>query len=128
MDEWNKSRRAIAERYRAGLANRFHVPTIPVECEHVFHIYCLRVAERGEVVNWLNQHGVASGLHYPVPLHKQPGLVEARSRPPESCPVAEVLAHTCLSLPIFPEMTDHQVDMVIEALQEMPRFETKELS
>ena len=117
LNAWNDARRAIAEKYRVGLTNRFVLPFVPTDHEHVFHIYCLRVSDRARITAWLKQHGIAFGLHYPVPIHQQPGLINALPGRRVFCPVAEKLAETCLSLPIFPEMTKSQVDAVINTLQ-----------
>ena len=121
LDAWNEARRAIAKRYLDELNNRFILPSVPAGYEHVFHIFCLSVPDRAGMVTWLKQHGIGFGIHYPIPVHEQPGLLKILPDRPISCPVAEELAKTCLSLPIYPEMTGSHVDAVIKTLQNIPR-------
>ncbi len=120
LDAWNEARRAIANRYQAALGQRFGTPTVPDGFEHVYHIYCLRLPERDRMASWLLECGISSGLHYPIPIHLQPGLSAHLGGDGISCPEAEELAATCLSVPIFPEMSEAQVAAVIDALKRAP--------
>lgn len=121
LDEWNSRRRAIAARYDAALADYFAIPVVPAGSEHVYHVYSLRTPDRDALAAWLSQRGVASGRHYPIPLHRQPAIVPHLGDGPVSCPVADEFADTCLSLPIFPEMTEAQIAAVIEATLQWPQ-------
>ena len=113
----NERRRALATRYRDGL--RGLAVTLPAEApraRHVYHLYAVRVSDRGRVRAELSARGVETGIHYPIPLHLQPcyawmGLKEG------SYPEAERAAREVLTLPLHPEMTDGQVDRVCEAVR-----------
>ena len=87
----------------------------PVErewAEHVYHLYVVEVNDRDGVRDRLKGPGVATGVHYPLPLHLQPVFAPARG----SLPVAEGLAKRIISLPMFPELTEEQIEHVCRAL------------
>ena len=116
LDAWNERRRTLAERYRAALEGA--AVSLPVErpwAKHVYHIFTIRTQERVRVRALLHDRGIETGVHYPVPLHLQPcyaalGLREG------SFPEAESAAREVLSLPLYPEMTEAEVDTVSEAV------------
>jgi dTDP-4-amino-4,6-dideoxygalactose transaminase len=113
---WNERRRAIAARYLSGirLADA-KLPEQPDYGHSVFHQFTLLHPRRDALRAHLLGHGVGTDLIYPVPLHLQPcfaGLGYARG----AFPAAEAACDTCLSLPIFPELTDGQVDHVIASV------------
>jgi dTDP-4-amino-4,6-dideoxygalactose transaminase len=83
--------------------------------KHVYHLYVIRVKNRQHVIEALNKHAVASGVHYPIPLHRQKAY-QYLGYEKGSFPVAETCAHEILSLPIFPEMIDKEVFKVASAL------------
>lgn len=115
---WNERRRAIALRYRERLPGLKGL-TLPAEARrarHVYHLFAVRVADRERVRGALRERGIETGVHYPIPLHLQPcyawmGLKEG------SFPEAERAAREVLTLPIYPELADAQVDRVCEALR-----------
>jgi dTDP-4-amino-4,6-dideoxygalactose transaminase len=90
----------------------------PAHVTPVYHLYVIRVAEdRDAVLGRMRERGIDAGIHYPVPLHLQPAyqyLGVAKGSLPET----EKAAASCLSLPIFPEITEAQVDSVVGALKE----------
>ncbi|MBX5466129.1 MAG: DegT/DnrJ/EryC1/StrS family aminotransferase [Firmicutes bacterium] len=115
---WNQRRAAIAARYAAGfsafgLGEVVAWPRVPAEVGHVFHQYTVRVADRDRLRQHLAQHGVETAVYYPLPLHLQPALAEY-GEGPGSLPRAEAACQTVLSLPMFPELTDAEVDRVVE--------------
>ena len=122
LEAWNASRRALARRYdalladteRAGLLQRPH--RAPA-ADSVFHLYVVRVASarRDSVLKRVRSAGIEAGVHYPVPLHLQPALSHLGYRG-GAFPEAERAAREVLSLPIFPLMTEEQQDRVVEAL------------
>ena len=79
--------------------------------KHVYHLYVVRVPARDNVANYLNNQGVGSGIHYPVPLHLQPALSNLCYEVGD-LPHAELAAKEVMSLPIFPEMKESQVTTV----------------
>jgi len=116
LDEDNARRRAIAARYDARLRGSVvGTPTVGPGAEHVFHQYVVRTSRRDELMAWLRERGIASAIHYPVPVHSQPGYAGRLPRAVE-LPVTERLASEILSLPIFPSLSDEEVDRVTETV------------
>lgn len=119
LDSWNEARRRLAARYTALLADLDVVtPVVAPDVEPVWHLYVIRVADRDRVLAGLNARGIGAGVHYPIPLHLQPALRHlgyARG----DFPVAEALGDQALSLPIYPELTEAQQDLVVETLREL---------
>lgn len=115
LAEWNARRRTIAARYREGLAGLGL--TLPAEvpgCTHVYHQFAVRVPDRDGVQRRMADLGVRSTVYYPVPLHLQPMYRDLEYRVGDF-PEAERAAREVLCLPIYPELTDAQVDEVVEA-------------
>ena len=119
LAEWTAARRRHARSYRTHLAglDAVTVPAEPDGCEGVYHLFVIEVDNRDAVAATLKEAGVASGLHYPIPVHLQPayrnlGLAEG------SFPVAEELARRCLSLPMFAELREEQVAYTARALRD----------
>lgn len=119
LEDWNARRRAVASVYSALLHDIDEVvlPQVAKGNEHVWHHYVVRVANREHVAAQLAAAGVATGIHYPVPLHRSRALGDQRIRRTD-CPVADAAADELLSLPIFPHMTARQVVRVTRAMRE----------
>ena len=116
LDAWTDQRRAIARRYEAGLAGLPLMLPRVVHFDHVYHLYVVLSEQRDELRAYLGRHGVETGLHYPVPIHRQPclaGLEMDRT----SYPITDMYASRCLSLPMFSGMTDAQVDRVVSTVR-----------
>lgn len=117
LDGWTDQRRAIAARYAEALADTpLRLPAI-VHGDHVHHLYVVRTDDRDGLRGWLEAHGVQTGLHYPMPLYKQPVLAGIASGRPGDFPVTEDWANNGLSLPMFAGMTTVQQDQVIGAIK-----------
>jgi dTDP-4-amino-4,6-dideoxygalactose transaminase len=117
LDKWNDRRTEIAGIYRAGLSELpISLPLNVVGREHVYHLYVVELENRDTVKERLSNAGVATGLHYPVPVHLQPGFAYL-GHEPGSFPNAEKSADKVLSLPMWPHMTDEQVQTVIDQLK-----------
>jgi dTDP-4-amino-4,6-dideoxygalactose transaminase len=117
LDQWNTARRHHADAYDEAFADIEAVTPIHVseDANAVYHQYVVRVQARDEVRALLEARGISSGVHYPIPLHRQPaltGYVEAEY------PVADDLARTVLSLPMFPELSTEQLDRVVTAVSD----------
>jgi dTDP-3-amino-3,4,6-trideoxy-alpha-D-glucose transaminase len=117
LDRWNAARRAVATRYRAQLSKLDATMTLPIQrpaCEHSWHLFVIHVAERDLVQARLNERGIETLIHYPIPTHKQPAYAAMNN----SCrlPISERLAATALSLPIGSHLAESDVDEVCEAL------------
>jgi dTDP-4-amino-4,6-dideoxygalactose transaminase len=116
---WNARRRVLAAIYRERLGKvpGLEVPVAPAEPEsHVYHLFVIRVVERDRLRAALSAHAIDTGLHYPVPIHLQPGWRHLGYGPGDF-PVAEAAARTVLSLPIYPHMSDDAVHRVCDTIE-----------
>jgi dTDP-4-amino-4,6-dideoxygalactose transaminase len=114
LDAANARRREIARAYDAVLGSR--APRQRKGSEHVYHLYVVRVTDRDQVQARLRGRGVGSGVHYPVPVHIQPAYVGRVALGPSGCQETARAAAGVLSLPMYPELTDAQVELVCAAL------------
>jgi hypothetical protein len=118
LDAGNARRRGIADAYDAALAGTALVPPARRPgAEHVFHLYVLQTADRDRLQQALRAEKIGSGVHYPVPVHVQPAYRGRIALGPSGCRTTEQAAARILSLPMFPELTDAQVDHVCAALR-----------
>ena len=110
----NARRAAIARRYAEGIRHgRVQLPSVAAGCTHAWHLYVVESDQRDPLRQHLATRGVGTGLHYPVPIHQQPAFARG-----QSLPVTERLYRRLLTLPLFPQMTDDQVQQVIEAVND----------
>jgi len=118
LEAWSAKRRANAAYYDAAFADLADVKTPFVEAcnESIFNQYTLRVARRDALQSFLKERGIGSSIYYPLPLHLQPCFAYLGYEA-GSCPEAERAAGEVLSLPIFPELTESQLDEVIAAVR-----------
>jgi dTDP-4-amino-4,6-dideoxygalactose transaminase len=117
LDHWNARRVEIAGHYRAGLAEM--ALEIPVTAQHVdsaYHLFVIQVEHRDQVLSLLRREGIGAGIHYPIPIHRQPAYAHL-GHAPGSMPVSEAVAEQLISLPLFPEMTAEQVRYVTATLR-----------
>jgi dTDP-4-amino-4,6-dideoxygalactose transaminase len=116
IDQYNAGRRRVAKLYDELLAGCAVVtPVQDGKGLHVYHQYTVLTDHREQIMQTLAAANIASAIYYPVPLHRQEVFSEACRA--VSLPVAESVASRCLSLPIFPEMTEAQVHTVVKALR-----------
>ncbi len=122
LHRWNAARRDHARKLVAALEGSPIIPpTIPEGDEHVFHLFVVRCSQRDKLKRFLEEKGVQTGIHYPVPLHLT-GAYQALGAPgPGSMPVAETLAGEILSLPMYAELSDEQIAYITDALHEFVR-------
>jgi dTDP-4-amino-4,6-dideoxygalactose transaminase len=112
LEPWTEARRQRADVYGKFLAGTSAaVPQVRPGSRHVFHQFAVRVPQREAVRAQLTGAGVQTGIHYPIPLHLQPAYRDLGYAEGDF-PVAERVAGEILSLPIFPELTDSQVEMI----------------
>jgi dTDP-4-amino-4,6-dideoxygalactose transaminase len=117
LADWNASRRAHAERYHQLLQNLPAItPVVLPANQPVFHLYVIRTQHRDELQAYLKERGVFTGVHYPVPIHLQ-RAVEFLGYKPGSLPVTELVTSEILSLPMYAELTDEQIDYVVENIK-----------
>lgn len=120
LDDWNRKRRENAEYYNKKLKDikEIQLPLLDSnEAEPVFHLYTIFTDKRDKLAEYLKQNRISVGIHYPIPIHLQSaysymGLREG------SFPVAEKLAETELSLPMFPELRKDEIDFICEKIKE----------
>jgi dTDP-4-amino-4,6-dideoxygalactose transaminase len=114
----NARRQTIAARYDAGLAGLpLALPVRRPNATHVFHQYVIRLAERDALRNRLRASGIGTGIHYPVPVHRQPAYSGRLTCGPSGLGVTERAASQILSLPIYPQLVDEAVDRVIAEIR-----------
>jgi dTDP-4-amino-4,6-dideoxygalactose transaminase len=117
LEGWTSERRRVAARYAAALegAEGIRLPYMAHWAEAVWHLYPVEVHDRDAVRALLREMGIATGVHYPTPIHLQPAYTQL-GHGPGTFPEAERSAARTLSLPMFPELSDAQVDRTVEAL------------
>jgi dTDP-4-amino-4,6-dideoxygalactose transaminase len=115
LDPWNMRRQEIASRYLSGLQNaELALPTVAPYCEPVWHLFVVRSKARQALQDYLAMRGVETLVHYPRAPHLQ-GAYQGMGLAKGAYPIAETLQEEVLSLPIYPQMTDEQVEWVISA-------------
>ncbi|HQT80447.1 MAG TPA: DegT/DnrJ/EryC1/StrS family aminotransferase [Rhodopila sp.] len=116
LDAQNTRRNRIAAAYSDVLAGMPHIthPAMRADVGHVYHLYVVRTEQRDRLQTHLREQGIGSGIHYPVPVHLQPAYVDRIVHGPLH--ETEAASRTILSLPLYPELTDAQVETVCEAL------------
>jgi dTDP-4-amino-4,6-dideoxygalactose transaminase len=118
LDEKNARRRSIAAAYDGALAgSSLCPPARRPGTQHVFHQYVLRSGRRDEVQSHLHALGIGTAVHYPMPIHRQPAYAGRVALGPSGCRNTDLIVGQILSLPIFPEMTEEQVEYVCDALR-----------
>lgn len=115
LDGWNERRKEIAKAYDDSIADYVQTPYVEPHNLHTYHQYSIRTKKRDELQKYLKDNGVATAIHYPIPLHLQPaysylGYKEGDFKESEST------SKEILSLPIYPELTDEEVDYVTETI------------
>ena len=116
LDDWNNARIEIAISYKAKLRNTsVSLPCEAPEVRHVWHQFVVRSSERDRLLRELSSAGIETGLHYPVPIHLQPAYRHLGYRR-GAFPVSEQVAAECLSLPMFPELREDEIERVCQAI------------
>jgi dTDP-4-amino-4,6-dideoxygalactose transaminase len=118
LDHWTQERRRVAYRYHQLLKGTpLQLPLEPDYAESAWHLYVVRHPRRDELKKWLEENQIGCALHYPLPLHLQKAYAHLGHKPGDF-PVAEKAARECLSLPIYPELTEEQIQRVAGVIQE----------
>ena len=121
LDNWSEARREKAAVYtgllhQADLAIEIVPPFISAEARHIFHQYVVRIPEhRDAIMKYLAEHAIGTKVYYPVPLHLQPAYADL-GYSAGAFPASEQIASTCFSLPMFPELTEAQVERVCKVV------------
>lgn len=115
LDQWNCRRREIAARYIDGLSSTpLVLPYIPSKIEHVWHLFVVRSESRDELKDFLKMKGVDTLVHYPKAPHMQAAYISQVSNQ-HRCELTEKMQDQILSLPIYPQMTEAQIQKVISS-------------
>lgn len=119
LDRWNEDRRATAKKYFEGIKN----PLIKLplkstdEFEHIYHVFVIRCDRRDELEKYLNENGIGTLKHYPIPMHEQECYKDLGIKHGE-LPIAEEISRTVLSIPMYYGMTDEEINYVIDKINE----------
>lgn len=119
LDVWNKLRLQHAQQYDEKLAISSLLsqkPNLAVEGSHVYHLYVIRTKKREQLQQYLFQHGISTGIHYPTPLHLQEAY-KGFNHQKGDFPHAEKAAEEILSLPLFPELTSQEITDIASILK-----------
>lgn len=122
LAEWNNLRQRHAADYAKALSGTaIQPPEVPPGEEHVFHLFVVRTRQRSGLQDFLARKGIATGIHYPMPLHLTEAYQSLGYPGRGSFPVSEQLVNEILSLPMFPELSDSQKSYTLEALLDFAR-------
>lgn len=117
LDEWNEARRSRAKIYNDLLANTNIITPVKREyAKHVYHLYVIRAKERDKLGKYLGSKGVATGTHYPIPLHMQKAYSYLGYKKGDF-PIAEKVSQEILSLPMFPELTGEELKTIVNVIK-----------
>jgi dTDP-4-amino-4,6-dideoxygalactose transaminase len=112
LEKWTRGRQRVAARYAELLADTpLQLPVVADSVESAWHLYTVRHPRRDELKKFLDANGVGNAVHYPLPLHLQKVYAHLGYKPGDF-PVAEKASREVLSLPMFPELTDAQIERV----------------
>jgi len=119
LDRGNSLRRRHASQYDKAFAEvpEITTPFGAAYAEHVYHVYAIRLRDRDELIWLLGEKGIQCAVHYPLPIHLQQAYRDLGYQP-GSLPVSEQIAREFISLPMFPELTEAQINLVVLALKE----------
>lgn len=118
LSEWIIQRQGIAELYNKHLAGIQNIitPKITDGATHTYHLYVIRSAQRDALQKYLNDHGVGTLIHYPVPPHLQEAYADLGYKKGDF-PIAEEIAETCLSLPVWPGLQENQIVYIADCIK-----------
>ncbi len=117
LEKWTRERQRVAARYAELLADTpLQLPTVTAGNESAWHLYTVRSPRRDELKKHLDANGIGNAVHYPMPLHLQKVYAHLGYKPGDF-PVAEQASREVLSLPMFPELTDAQIQRVAEVVR-----------
>ncbi len=117
LEDWNAKRRALAQAYNAGLPSNYIKPKEMPWAKHVYHLYVIRTSERERLKSFLEGKGIATAMHYPIPIHLQEACRPYGGKN-FNLPVTEKLTGEILSLPMFPELSTDEVGYICECIRE----------
>jgi len=119
LEDLNRRRREIARLYGELLQGTVVTPTERPGVEHVYHLYVVRADRRDELQLHLRSHGIQTGIHYPIPVHRQPAITDRFGE--SRLPFTDQLTGQILSLPMYPGLSDDEVDFVAQKVRSFYR-------
>ena len=116
IDEWNNNRRKLAEKYDAALEGKYKVQKAEKDTTPIYHMYSLQHPDRDNIIRNLAENGIPTGVYYPVPMHLQRvfGYLGYKEG---DFPVVEKICNEVFAVPVFPELSDDEQDMIIGLLK-----------
>jgi dTDP-4-amino-4,6-dideoxygalactose transaminase len=118
LESWTNARRGHARLYNELLADSDVItPFASPNMRHVYHLYVIRRPGRDALLEQLNSKGIGAGVHYPIPLHRQPAYLK-QGYGNVNLPITEQIAGEVVSLPMYPELTRGQIEYVAQAVKE----------
>lgn len=119
LDDWNAERSHIADYYNQQLSNvgDIKIPVMGVGNTHVYHLYVIRTSRRDALQKYLTEHDIQTGIHYPLPIHRQLAYKDYDFGSNNSFPVTEKLSKEILSLPMHPFLTIDEIDFVCQTIR-----------
>ena len=121
LDDWNQARRKNAQLYNQLLTNVEVIrPEEASYAKHVYHLYIIRVQDRDGLQKYLQLKGISTGIHYPIPIHLQEAY-QYLGYQRGDFPITEEYAKEMLSLPMYPELTEEQIQYVTQAINDFGR-------
>ncbi len=112
IDDWSERRRDIARQYNELLTDKLIKPLAAKNKKHVYHLYVIRMKRRDELKDFLHKNDIETGIHYPVPVHKQPIFKDC------NLPKTDSVCKEILSLPMYPLLSDEQVTRICDRINE----------
>lgn len=117
LDEWIVKRREIAKLYSALLTDEIIKPKEQPDRKHSYHLYVIRSRIRDEIRQYLKSKGISTGIHYPIPIHLQK-VCKYLNYKKRDFPITEKYVNEILSLPIYPELKNMEIERVCETINE----------
>lgn len=116
LNSWNQSRRRIADHYISLLKNlNIKLPSCHHLNNHVYHLFVIECEKRDNLIHYLKDHGIATGIHYPIPLHLQKACSKLGYKE-NDFPITEKSCKKILSLPIYPELNVEEINYISKAI------------
>mgnify|MGYP001193307559 CR=1 FL=1 len=119
IQSWNKERQKIAKRYDQLLSKNLQItiPYVNPKAQHVYHLYVIKVDKRDQLQEFLKEKGIGTSIHYPIPPHLQKAYAHLGYKKGDF-PIAEELANTALSLPVYPGLKDESIIYICNLINE----------
>lgn len=117
---WIARRRAIAAHYNEALPEGITCPFEADWADHVYYMYVIQVPDRDRFMGAMKEKGVSCGIHYPIPLHRQPAY-QYLGHGEGDFPVTEAITKKIVSIPLYPELTDNQIDYIVDCIKQIQK-------